>query len=502
MNEQAARSLVLVGAIESADRMGELLSEADRQSASRSARELAQWKASQSAAQPTADEFLQQRADQLVNRLSERFTLLEPFLHPSPGPLALLWTGLPAAALLAGMFLDQITDPHRVDLLSAPLLLIVAWNLAVYAALLAWPWRPAARRTRRQAGPVRPASRVGLLGLIGLQGTRLPRGLPPALAGVLSAFITQWAQLSRRLTLARVSRTLHLASALFAIGAVASLYARGYVAQYSAGWESTFLDASQVHAALSVLFAPALAVFPLQGFSVADVQALRFGQPPSVPSGARWVHLYAATLGLLVVLPRMLLAGAAGLQARKWAKNFPLDLDQPYFRRLLAALGSAPGMLQVLPYSFAVDEARATGLNQLASQLLGGQAQAAVRPSLAYGSEPGEALHGLNLSDAGITLTAVLFSLSATPENENHGALLDFLVDRSERRIAVLVDESGYLERLGGQAGAQARIDERLALWQQFCSFHKAPATFVNLLHPEARPLDLAAGMGLSRGAV
>ena len=496
MNEQAARSLVLVGAIESADRMGELLSEADRQSASRSARERAQWKASQSAAQPTADDFLQQRTDQLVKRLSERFPLLEPFLHPSPGPLALLWTVLPAAALLAGMFLDQITDPHRVDLLSAPLLLVVAWSLAVYAALLVWPWLPAGRQTRRQAGPVRLAS------LIGLRSTRLPRGLSPALAGALSAFTAQWAQLSRRLILARVRRTLHLASALFAIGAVASLYARGYVVQYSAGWESTFLDASQVHAALSVLFAPALAVFPLQGFSVADVQALRFGQPPSVPSGARWVHLYAATLGLLVVLPRLLLAGAAGLQARRWAENFPLDLNQPYFRRLLAALGSAPGLLQVLPYSFAVDEARATGLNQLASQLLGGQAQAMVRPSLAYGSEPGEALHGLNLSDAGITLTAVLFSLSATPENENHGALLDFLVGRSERRIAVLVDESGYLERLGGQASAQARMDERLALWQQFCSFHKAPATFVNLLHPEARPLDLAAGMGLSRGTV
>jgi hypothetical protein len=42
---------------------------------------------------------------------------------------------------------------------------------------------------------------------------------------------------------------------------------------------------------------------------------------------------------------------------------------------------------------------------------------------------------------------------------------------------------------------------ERVALWRQFCSFHKAPATFVNLLHPDARPLDGGAGLTLSAAA-
>ena len=494
MNEQAARSLILVGAVESTDRKQEIFSEADRRFASSSARELAQWKASQSGAQATADDFLQQRAEQLAKRLSERFAMLGPVLHP-PGALMLLWTGLPVVALLAGMFMDQVTDPHRVDLLSAPMLLIIAWNLAVYAAMLVWPLLPAGKRGFHHPGLVR------LTSLASLDGRHLPRKLPPVLAGGLSAFITQWAQLSRQLTVARVSRTLHLASALFAIGAAASLYARGYVAQYSAGWESTFLDASQVHAALSVLFAPAMAIFPLQGFSVADVEALRFGQQPSVPSGARWVHLYAATLVLLVVLPRLVLSSIAGLRARGWRKNFPLDLDQPYFRRLLTTLGSTPGTLRVLPYSFAVDEARSKGLDRVASQLLGEQARVMLRPSLAYGSEPGDALRGIDFNDTGAALTAVLFSLSATPEHENHGALLDFLVGVSTRGIGVLVDESGYLERLGGQAGATARMDERHALWQQFCSFHKAPATFVNLENPDSRPLDMGAGISPSRAA-
>jgi len=242
-----------------------------------------------------------------------------------------------------------------------------------------------------------------------------------------------------------------------------------------------------------------MTVFPLQGFSLADIEALRFGRALSSPlGGARWVHLYAATLFLLVVLPRLLLAGTAHWRVRKWTRNFPLDLEQPYFRRLLKTLGGTPGTLRVLPYSFAVDEARDKGLSQLAARLLGEQARLMLRPSIAYGDEPRDALRDIKLNDSDATVTAVLFSLAATPEKENHGILLDHLVRESARGIAVLVDESGYLERVGAQAGGPERMTERIALWRQFCSFHKAPATFVNLLHPEAHPLDGGAELALS----
>ena len=59
----------------------------------------------------------------------------------------------------------------------------------------------------------------------------------------------------------------------------------------------------------------------------------------------------------------------------------------------------------------------------------------------------------------------------------------------------MLVDESSLVERLGAQAGGTTRIDERIALWQQFCGHHHATATIVNLLDPQARPLDQGAGM-------
>jgi hypothetical protein len=482
MNEQVARDVVLVRAIETMDRKHEILSDDDRMYASRSARELAEWQASDSKSEVTADHFLQQRSEQILKRLSERTPALRGFLHRGPGWKALS-VGLPLLALLFGAGVDRISDPHRVDLLSAPLLAIIGWNLLVYLVLLAWLFVPAPKTgsARARLGRRLSAGRAGL-----------PRRLPPTLTAALVEFMAEWTQLSGKLTNLRLSRTLHLAAALFGIGAVLSLVARGFLSQYVAGWESTFLDAAQVHAVLSVLFAPASWLFQLPGFSVADIEALRFTQTPSLSpdGGKRWVLLYAATMLLLVVLPRLVLAAVAHWRARRIAANFPLDLDQPYFRQLRGKMGGPPGVLRVLPYSFTLDEARDRGLASVAAMLLGEQARVMLRPSSGYGDEPVDALGGAALIDPAVSLTAVLFNLAATPENENHGAFLDHLLRASPRGVAVLIDESSLLERLAAQAGGRTRVDERIALWQEFCAHHRATATIVNLLEPQARPLD------------
>jgi hypothetical protein len=157
-------------------------------------------------------------------------------------------------------------------------------------------------------------------------------------------------------------------------------------------------------------------------------------------------------------------------------------------------MGGAPGVLRVLPYSFTLDEARDKGLATVAAMLLGEQARLMLRPSSAYGDEPGDALGDTPLDDPAVSLTAVLFNLAATPEKENHGAFIEHLVRASPRGIAVLIDESSLAERLGAQAGKH-RIDERIALWQQFCAHHRATATIVNLLDPQARPLEHGAAL-------
>jgi hypothetical protein len=489
MNEQVARRVVLVRAIENADTGHEVLSEDDRKYASRSARELAAWQAADSKSAATQEHFLQQRSEQILKRLAERTPAFAAFQKRGLG-LPGVWAALPLLALFAGALLDRVADPHRVDLLSAPLLFIIGWNLLVYLVLLVWALVP-----RRKTG----WTTGGLLRRLSVGKAALPRKLPGPLSRGLAHFLTEWAVLSEPLTRARLSRTVHLSAAAFALGAVLSLYARGLLTQYVAGWESTFLDATQVHTLLSWLFKPVLFLFPfLQGFSLADIEALRFSARTPAAGGERWVHLYGATIVLLVVLPRLLLAAFAGWHARRLARHFPLELEHPYFRKLADSIGAGtPATLRVLPYSFTLDEARDRGLWTVAAMALGAQARVLLRPTVPYGEEPKDALGEAALDDASVTVTAALFSLAATPEKENHGAFLDYLGRHTRRGVAVLLDESALVERGAGQAGLEARITERIALWRQFCSFHGSAATVVNLLDPAKRPIELGAGLAL-----
>ncbi len=480
MLEGDARDVTLVQAIETADTARIVLGEDDRRHASRSARELARWDAASHRSDDTLDGFLSQRARLLLERLARTHRGVA-VLRRAALPFIMVGAVLPVVALLAGFGLDRVTDPHRVDLLSAPLLLILGWNLLVFAALpVVWWW---SRRLARR--PLLPA-------WLRARRLRTSRKWPRPLADASADFLARWSRLAAPLSLARLSRTLHLSAAAFAVGAVASLYVRGVLSQYQAGWESTFLDAQQVHAVLAMLFAPATAVFPLQGFSLAEVEALHFGpSTASAQEGARWVHLYAADILLLVVLPRLLLAAFAHLQARKLVRRFPVDLQTPYFRQLAAAAGAPAGSLRVLPYSLRIDEARDKGLHVLAGTLLGDAAQVLLRPPLAYGADPADTLRDTALDDPQVAMTAVVFGLAATPERETHGELLDYLRSHMRRPWTVLVDASGVRERLGtSSSGSDRRLAQRVALWEQFCAFHKAPLHVVDLLKPETRPID------------
>lgn len=492
MNEQVARDVVLVRAIEHADVAHTVLSDDDRKYATRSARELAAWQAADKHVAANHEHFLQQRAEQILKRLGERTPAFGAFHRRAPGMRG-IWFALPFVAFLIGAVLDRIANPHRVDLLSAPLLAIIGWNLLVYVGLLVWAIVPAARR-RKSGTP--------LLRRLSVGKASAPRKLPTALSEGVAHYLADWSALSEPLTRARLARTFHLAAAGFALGAVASLYARGLLTEYVTGWESTFLDAQQVHTLLTWLFTPALTVFPfLQGFSLGEIELLRFGSNASggagVAGGERWVHLYAATLLLLVILPRLVLATIAGLRARHLRRHFPIDLDLPYYRKLADSVGAGtPAVLRVIPYSYTLDEPRDRGLWAVAAASLGGQARVQLRPPVPYGVEPKEALRDTPLNEAGITVTTVLFSLAATPEKENHGALLDYLAKRVPRGVAVLLDESPLLEKIGEQAGGE-RVAERHALWRQFCSFHGTSAHVVNLLDPNKHALELGAGLAL-----
>ncbi|MFZ6749692.1 DUF2868 domain-containing protein [Undibacterium sp. Ren11W] len=494
MNESLVRNIVLVQAIENADAERQILSDDDRSYASRSANELAQWAAAEQRVALSPELFLQTRAEQVLKKILERHSGLARFVAGKSRLAAVGW-GLPLLAFLCGALLDRISDPHRVDLLSAPLLLIVGWNLLVYVLLLAQMIFPGVGR-----GSFAGLKRSAVFALSA--ATRLPRATPAVLVTALGKFSADWLQLSGPLLAARASRIIHLSAASFSLGVIISLYVRGTLSQYVAGWESTFLNAGQVHAMLSLLFMPVQRVFLLPGFSLAQVQALQLPQTVASSDGALWVHLYAGTLLLIVIIPRTALALLAYWQERRLRNNFSLNLAQPYFQKLTAKIGPAvEQLLRVFPYGFTLDEARDKNLTTLAQSLLGEQVRVMLRPSTAYGEE----LHAALKPDASErnakALTMLLFNLSATPEQENHGAFLDYFVQGgAAASVAALLDESAYLERVGAQAGGAQRMQERIALWRQFCASHQVACMVVNLRDTQRSTDDLARGWPGSSG--
>jgi hypothetical protein len=490
MDERVVRSVVLVQAIESCDVEHQILSDDDRSYASRSANELAQWAAADRKVALSQELFLEKRAGQILQKIVERDSGLARFVNGNSRFAAIAWM-LPLLALLSGALLDRIGDTHRVDLLSGPLLLIMGWNVLVYLLVLALAIFP----------------RLGQRGVAGFQriavfalsaSSKLPRTTPAPLAAALGKFSAEWLVLSAPLLRARASRILHLSAAAFALGVIASLYVRGMLSQYVTGWESTFLNAAQVHALLSFVFLPALSLFPLPGFSLAQVQALQLPQTLVSSDGALWVHLYAASLLLIVIVPRLVLALLVRWQENRLSGNFSMNLAQPYFQKLTANIGPAvERVLRVFPYGFTLDEGRDRNLTKVAKMLLGESARVMLRPSTPYGEELHDALKGAGIDKSGAVLSAMLFNLTATPEKENHGAFLHYFgsADGSNKAgVVVLLDESAYLARVGGQPGGELRMRERIELWRQFCQAHHASCMVVNLFDPQARADEIAHG--------
>jgi hypothetical protein len=230
---------------------------------------------------------------------------------------AWVWLGA-VLGFIAGVAADRLGPPEHVNLLAPAVWVVVLWNLCVYVAAL-MPWHGG---VGSQLGPW--FARRG-------QGTDLGASL-------------LWARHAAPLSMKRAALVLHVAAAALALGLVAGLYLRGLVLDYRAGWQSTFLDVSAVQTLLNTLLAPASL---LTGIGVPDVAPLRVGPGAlAQATAAPWIHLYAGTLMLWVVVPRLLLAWWSAWRADALSRRFPLPLDTPYFEALHPLM--RPGLSRVV----------------------------------------------------------------------------------------------------------------------------------------------------------
>lgn len=270
-------------------------------------------------------DIVRERARALAERAAARDPALAALAAPS-ARLRWLARGLPLAALLLGLAADRVANAHRVDLLSPPLLLVLAWNLAMYA-LLAWR----ALRRKPAHGDVQE---LPLLVRRWARSAPARRGLA---ARVAADFHARWFAATAAPFAQRLARVLHLCAAAWGAGIALSLLARGLVVRYQFGWESTFLDADQVHAIVSVLFWPLTALLGLAPFTLQEIVATQNFAGEGA-AGSRWVWMYVGLLLLLVVLPRLLLAAWARWREARGMRDLRLDLRDRAFDALRAAL--------------------------------------------------------------------------------------------------------------------------------------------------------------------
>ncbi|MGE0356976.1 MAG: DUF2868 domain-containing protein [Burkholderiales bacterium] len=483
MNEGAARQVLLVRALEGAESPGRVLTEDDQGHAARAAAELVRWQAAEKGEPASAEAFVAKRAELLAARFAER----SPKAHHAVGALrwrAWIGVALPLAALALGAAAEHVADRGRVSILAFPLLGIVAWNLAVYA------WLVVRRFSRLATGEGGGSGWTRRL-VAGVRADLGRRSTGP-LAGALGNFALDWTRRSAPLVAARAARVLHLCAVLLAAGAMAGMYLRGLAFEYRAGWESTFLDAQAVHAILSLYLQPAAWLLGQPLPAVERIAALQWAGGGTGENAARWIHLHATTVLLAVVVPRLALAAIAWHRERSFATRFPLDLGEPYFRRVLADWRESPAHVRVQAYAYTLSEPAAEGLHELAAHLFGRDVRVHAAPPVAYGEEDEPAAFP---EAPAPDLVIALFNLGSTPETENHGVFLDGLARRAKRNLVVLVDESPYRRRLGEQAGSRARLAERRQSWSGFAESRGLRAVFADLEAPDLaaaeRELDM-----------
>ncbi|KLE34473.1 DUF2868 domain-containing protein [Aurantiacibacter luteus] len=456
MREDDARAVELVRAIELEDREGALFTPEDRIQADARARA----EAGDLSKKAGRERLLAARAQFAAARLATRHPGIDRLLAKSRWP-GWLGIALPLLALVLGVLANEFGTDKRLDLLAVPLLGTVAWNLLVYL------W----------------------LALSGLIGKRAVTGPALELAAEMSSrrkgdfesgsslqraadgFRRRWMLLTAKLSAARLARTLHLGAALFAVGLIGGIYARALVTEYRAGWESTFLSPEAVHALLSAMLGPTSALTGVGIPQVEGIAAMRWaGDELSGVNAGPWIHLYTVTVAALVVVPRLLLAAFEGARALRLARSLPVaGREDFYVRRLLRSAGGHPGRARVTPYAYRPGEETQRRLTSALRGALGDGATVAFDPAVGYGGE--EAWLANHRGDPGEDYHLLLFTLSATPEAENHGELARRLAAeiahaRPGTVLAAIVDEAPFRAHFAGQAGLDERITTRLAAWR------------------------------------
>lgn len=270
-------------------------------------------------------------------------------------------------SFLVGVGTNYLGSFEKIPLLLNPIMALVAWNLFLYLLLLAGWLRFGFKKTPRQAeqehskergssprmepspgdlpsvAPARSApwtARVLFPSIwIFIHNFTLrfhaTRKQAASFVKVARRFWSHWIEAARPLLAARWKRMLHCSALSLTAGAVLGMYVRGVFLRYEVVWSSTFItDETTVSRWVDVIFAPAILATRIAGRDLSDAIDIAQLMSPDGAPAAPWIHLFALTAALFIVVPRLILAAAQGLYIRRAKSAVKIDFDG-YFAGLI-----------------------------------------------------------------------------------------------------------------------------------------------------------------------
>jgi hypothetical protein len=157
---------------------------------------------------------------------------------------------------------------------------------------------------------------------------------------VAGQFWSRWVEAAEPLLVARWKRLLHCAAIFLTTGAIIGMYIRGLFLEYRVVWASTFVtDENTVSRLVDSVFGPAMLLADIAGLDLRSGIDTGRLMGPGGDAAAAWIHLFALTALLIIIVPRSLLAGFQWFHARRAAGAIQIDFDDYFAARIRPQIG-------------------------------------------------------------------------------------------------------------------------------------------------------------------
>ena len=421
-------------------------------------------------AKPPFDQFVARRAEWALEEINKRPSSKKIYLREPRWPILVGWL-LVFLALLTGVISDHLATDRRVNVVEYPLVGLILWNLMVFVVILSRRISWSLSKKHKPVGTL-----IQWLGELRMREVFL--GPTRSQSSWFDQFQKEWNSLSASLNRIRLELVLHAAAMLFALGALASLYYRGAFKDYRAVWESTLFSAETIHSIACIVLTPGAILLNMQIPDVQHIASLR------VPGGTgesalNWLHLYAGSILVWIIVPRFLLAITSSFSRWHLRCSFPLPINGPYFTTLQAMRrGGNIGVLAI-PFRYELTPQIRSNLSNLLKRIHGLTVDITIQQPVFMGEDTKDWKAALG-SDEHIAVF-VVFNLTATAESDAHGQLLKQILNDVGGRVPVIpiVDTGTYADR------DKERFRQRCNQWRNVLDKIRCKPLFLNLSTPD-----------------